>query len=78
MKEPMVLGHESSGIVTEVGCSVTNLKIGDRVALEAGIACDSCTICKEGRYNLCKGVRFFGSPPTNGSLAKEVRCGSKN
>lgn len=72
MKEPMVLGHESAGIVTEVGCSVTNLKVGDRVALEAGISCGCCILCKEGRYNLCKDVRFFGSPPTNGSLAKEV------
>ncbi|KAI5071077.1 hypothetical protein GOP47_0013328 [Adiantum capillus-veneris] len=72
MKEPMVLGHESAGVICEVGSSVTNLKVGDRVALEAGIACGCCTLCKEGRYNLCRDVRFFGSPPTNGSLAKEV------
>eukprot|EP00250_Pteridium_aquilinum_P005052 c15208_g1_i1 orf=431-1555(-) len=72
MKEPMVLGHESAGIILEVGCAVTSLKVGDHVALEAGIPCGCCTVCKEGRYNLCKDVRFFGSPPTNGSLAKEV------
>lgn len=72
MKEPMVLGHECAGIVIEVGCSVTNLKVGDRVALEAGIPCGHCVLCKDGRYNLCKDVKFFGSPPTNGSLAQQV------
>ncbi|KAH7300418.1 hypothetical protein KP509_24G061700 [Ceratopteris richardii] len=72
MKEPMVLGHESSGVICEVGASVTHLRVGDRVALEAGIPCNSCVLCKEGRYNLCKNVRFFGSPPTNGSLTQEV------
>lgn len=72
MKEPMVLGHESAGIVIEVGSSVTDLKIGDRVALEAGIPCTHCGLCKQGRYNLCKHVKFFGSPPINGSLAQQV------
>ncbi|MCO5604311.1 hypothetical protein L7F22_058476 [Adiantum nelumboides] len=72
MKEPMVLGHESAGVVCQVGSSVTDLKVGDRVALEAGIPCGCCMLCKVGRYNLCRDVRFFGSPPTNGSLAKEV------
>jgi hypothetical protein len=33
--EPIILGHESMGIVTEVGEGVTNLKVGDRVAIEA-------------------------------------------
>lgn len=72
MKEPMVLGHESAGVIREVGSSVTHLKVGDRVALEAGISCGCCMLCKEGKYNLCRDVSFFGSPPTNGCLAKEV------
>ena len=36
--EPMVLGHEAAGTVTEVGSAVTSLKVGDRVCMEPGIA----------------------------------------
>lgn len=72
LKEPMVLGHESAGIVVEVGESVTHLAVGDRVALEAGISCGRCSLCKTGSYNLCRSVRFFGSPPVNGALAEQV------
>eukprot|EP00249_Psilotum_nudum_P012785 c23982_g1_i1 orf=113-1276(+) len=72
MKEPMVLGHESAGIVTEVGNLVTNLKVGDHVALEPGIPCTCCALCKGGRYNLCPDVKCFGSPPVNGSLSLQV------
>ena len=34
IKEPQVLGHESAGTITQVGANVTNLKVGDRVAIE--------------------------------------------
>lgn len=34
LKDPMVIGHESAGIVSQVGDSVTHLKVGDRVAIE--------------------------------------------
>jgi D-xylulose reductase len=52
----MVLGHESSGVVSKVGDKVTHLKPGDRVALEPGASCKACEACKAGKYN----VRFFG------------------
>ncbi|KAG0650595.1 Xylitol dehydrogenase A [Hyphodiscus hymeniophilus] len=42
VQEPLTLGHESSGIVTAVGSEVTNLKVGDRVALEVGLPCLEC------------------------------------
>ncbi|KAF8544367.1 chaperonin 10-like protein [Trichophaea hybrida] len=67
---PMVLGHESSGTVVSVGDSVTTLSPGDRVALEPGIPCRSCTFCKSGYYNLCTSMRFAATPPYDGSLAK--------
>ena len=54
LTSPIVLGHESSGIVVEVGSDVTNLKVGDKVALEVGQPCEECDRCKEGRYNICK------------------------
>ncbi|KAF3433043.1 hypothetical protein FNV43_RR24145 [Rhamnella rubrinervis] len=72
VKKPMVLGHECAGVIEEVGSEVKSLKVGDRVALEAGISCRQCNLCKEGRYNLCPQMKFFGSPPTNGALANKV------
>ena len=70
VKAPMVLGHESSGIVEEVGSAVTTLKKGDRVTLEPGIPCRRCIRCKEGNYNLCLHMVFAATPPYDGTLAK--------
>lgn len=69
---PMVLGHESAGVVTAVGAGVTSLHPGDRVALEPGVPCRRCAACKIGRYNLCPDVRFFATPPIDGSMARYV------
>lgn len=66
----MVLGHESSGIVTQVGDAVKSLKPGDRVAMEPGVPCRWCLRCKEGKYKLCFNMRFAASPPFDGTLAK--------
>ena len=73
VKSPMVLGHESAGIVTAVGEKVTTLKVGDRVCMEPGIPCRVCARCKEGRYNLCPEMRFAATPPIDGTLAKYYR-----
>lgn len=70
VKSPMVLGHESSGIITRVGCGVTSLKVGDNVALEPGIPCRFCVPCKAGKYNLCPEMKFAATPPCDGTLAK--------
>jgi L-iditol 2-dehydrogenase len=68
VEPPFVLGHEASGIVTKLGKDVTNLKVGDRVALEPGATCGECEFCKTGRYNLCPDVVFFATPPIDGVL----------
>ncbi|KAK3396171.1 chaperonin 10-like protein [Sordaria brevicollis] len=44
--EPLTLGHESSGIITAIGSSVTDLKVGDRIALEVGQPCEKCELCR--------------------------------
>ncbi|XP_071738490.1 L-idonate 5-dehydrogenase-like [Rutidosis leptorrhynchoides] len=72
VKKPMVIGHECAGIIKEIGSNVKSLAVGDRVALEPGKSCQNCNLCKNGSYNLCKKMKFFGSPPTNGSLANQV------
>ena len=70
VKEPMVLGHESSGVVTAVGDNVTTLKVGDRVCMEPGVPCRRCARCKEGKYNICPDMAFAATPPIDGTLAK--------
>lgn len=61
-------GHESSGVVHEVGPGVDNVKKGDRVAIEAGVPCGTCKFCLNGRYNACEHVVFFSTPPYHGTL----------
>ncbi|CAM0134887.1 hypothetical protein VKS41_000542 [Umbelopsis sp. WA50703] len=68
LKEPMVLGHESAGIVVAVGDKVNHLKVGDRVAVEPGVSCRKCEECKSGRYNLCLEMKFAATPPIDGTL----------
>jgi L-iditol 2-dehydrogenase len=46
--------------------------VGDRVALEPGIPCGRCGECRAGRYNLCRDVRFFATPPVDGAFADYV------
>ncbi|KAJ7190699.1 xylitol dehydrogenase [Mycena pura] len=70
---PMVLGHESSGIVAKVGPNVKHLKVGDRVAVEPGATCRACEACKAGRYNLCPDVIFAATPPHDGTLGRFYR-----
>nr|POE79970.1 putative d-xylulose reductase a [Quercus suber] len=70
VKEPMVLGHESSGIISAVGARVTTLKVGDRVCMEPGVCCRRCARCKEGNYNLCFDMKFAATPPYDGTLAR--------
>ncbi|WFD03675.1 hypothetical protein MOBT1_002368 [Malassezia obtusa] len=69
VRAPMVLGHESSGIVTAVGRDVTSRKVGDRVALEPGVPCCACARCLAGDYNHCEHLVFAATPPFDGTLA---------
>ncbi|OJT04132.1 hypothetical protein TRAPUB_5177 [Trametes pubescens] len=70
VEKPMVLGHESAGIVHKVGSGVKNLKVGDRVAMEPGATCRVCHDCKRGRYELCPDIVFAATPPYDGTLAR--------
>ncbi|KAG0169216.1 hypothetical protein DFQ30_003851 [Apophysomyces sp. BC1015] len=73
LEKPMVLGHESSGVIAAVGEGVKNLKVGDRVALEPGVPCRTCDMCKGGRYNLCPEMIFAATPPYDGTLCRYYR-----
>ncbi|THX00571.1 sorbitol dehydrogenase-like protein [Aureobasidium pullulans] len=81
VREPLTLGHESSGVVTAVGSSVSNFQPGDRVALEVGVPCDSCHRCEQGRYNICKDMKFRSSaksfPHFQGTLQGRINHPAK-
>ncbi|WP_102109945.1 NAD(P)-dependent alcohol dehydrogenase [Oceaniglobus roseus] len=72
VKEPMVLGHEAAGTVTEVGPEVTHLKVGDRVCMEPGIPDMRSKASKLGVYNVDPAVRFWATPPVHGCLTPSV------
>ncbi|KAK7518522.1 chaperonin 10-like protein [Phyllosticta citriasiana] len=76
VKEPLSLGHESAGVVVAVGSETADFKVGDKVALEVGQPCETCDRCKEGRYNICKAMKFRSSakafPHAQGTLQDRI------
>lgn len=76
VREPLCLGHESAGVVVELGSQVTGFNVGDRVALEVGISCGECERCREGRYNICPQLKFRSSaksfPHFQGTLQDRI------
>ena len=61
VREPLIPGHEASGVVAEIGPGVTRVKAGDRVAISPSHACGRCEACREGREQLCTAMQFLGS-----------------
>ncbi|MGH8714344.1 MAG: L-idonate 5-dehydrogenase [Casimicrobiaceae bacterium] len=61
IREPLVPGHEASGVVAKVGPGVTRVKPGDNIAVSPSHACGQCDYCREGREQLCRNMRFLGS-----------------
>ena len=72
VREPLILGHESSGVIVGLGDKVTKHAAGERVTLEPGVPDMVCHECRAGRYNLCPNVRFFATPPIDGAFANYV------
>lgn len=61
LREPLIPGHEASGIVERVGSAVTRVKPGDKVAVNPSHPCGQCDYCLGGRFNLCRKMFFLGS-----------------
>jgi L-idonate 5-dehydrogenase len=76
--QPMVLGHEIAGVVAAVGGAVTRVKVGDAVAVNPSLACNTCRYCLEGAQQHCLDMRFFGSamrnPHVQGGLREQLVC----
>jgi len=69
---PLVLGHEVSGRIVAVGASVSQDRIGQRVAIEPQRPCRVCAQCSAGRYNLCPKMEFYATPPVDGAFCEYV------
>lgn len=74
---PLILGHEASGIVDEVGEDVTHFKGGEKVLLPAVLSCGECEFCRTGRENICEKMIMFGNN-IDGSYAEYVKAPAKD
>lgn len=75
VKAPLVLGHEFSGVVEQVGLDASNgffqpLLPGTRVAVDPAQPCGRCDLCEQGHPNLCRRLHFCGNFPDGGSLCE--------
>ena len=76
-KPPVVLGHEASGTVEEVGAGVTNVTKGQRVLIPAVLTCGKCTCCRLGRENICTDMTMLGNH-IDGAYAEYVAVPAKD
>src|SRR4051794_1952753 len=77
MEAGTILGHEGVGVIEEIGSSVRDFKVGDRVVVPSTICCGHCSYCKSGYQSQCDnanpngkqaGTVFFGGPKMTGPL----------
>jgi L-iditol 2-dehydrogenase len=57
---PVIMGHEASGVIAEVGESIAGWRRGDRVTFDSTIYCGTCHFCRRGEINLCDNRRVLG------------------
>lgn len=73
---PIIMGHEASGVVEEVGANVRNVAPGDRITFDSTVYCNQCPACRQGRMNLCQSRKVLGvSTPAfrrDGAMAEYV------
>src|SRR3954467_10473487 len=71
---PMALGHESAGVVEELGEDVNDLKVGDHVVMVFMPSCGHCIPCAEGRPALCEPGAAANGAGTLLSGARRIHC----
>ncbi|ADB63201.1 Alcohol dehydrogenase zinc-binding domain protein (plasmid) [Haloterrigena turkmenica DSM 5511] len=69
---PIVIGHEFSGRVSEVGDDVMRLAVGDPVTVHPNIPCHDCVYCADGRYNRCDDSLAIGLETGTGGFAESA------
>lgn len=75
-KAPLVLGHEMTGEVVEVGSSVSEYHAGDRVFVSHHVPCNTCRYCLSGHYTVCETLRSTNFDP--GGFAEFIRVPAIN
>ena len=76
VRDPLVLGHEVSGVVVDVGRDVPESRVGERVAIDPQRPCRRCRYCATGRLNLCERLTFYATPPVDGAFCDYVTAPS--
>ncbi|MFB8190643.1 2,3-butanediol dehydrogenase [Microbacterium sp. NPDC055988] len=67
---PQILGHEFSGTVVELGEGVSDIAVGDRVAVWPIYYCGECPACRRGMFNACQTIGFHGLSSDGGGMAE--------
>jgi (R,R)-butanediol dehydrogenase/meso-butanediol dehydrogenase/diacetyl reductase len=67
---PQTLGHEFSAQVVEIGSEITDVRVGDRVAIMPAIVCGKCHYCRRGLGHLCVKFACTGLSAETGGLAQ--------
>lgn len=60
ISRPVVLGHEISGTIIEIGARLSGFTIGQRVAVAPAIPCGDCRYCQRGAETMCERLRSIG------------------
>jgi propanol-preferring alcohol dehydrogenase len=76
-KVPLVLGHETSGVVARLGPGVSEVAVGDRVTVFVDVSCGHCEFCLRGETNRCTSLRRIGFE-RNGGMAEFVNVPAVN
>ncbi len=74
---PLVMGHEFSGVVSDVGPGVTGFRVGERVTANPIMFCGHCYYCRSGRHSICDDRPILGMR-LNGCFARFVAVRQDN
>ncbi len=76
-RPPLILGHEATGVVAQVGPGVSGIQEGAHALLPAVLPCGTCSACRTGRENICLNMRMFGND-VDGAYAEYVKAPAKD
>jgi len=75
-KAPLVLGHEMTGEIVEVGKDINKYRVGDRVFVSHHVPCNTCHYCLNGHHTVCNTLRTTNFDP--GGFAEFIRIPAIN